>query len=140
VARGANAIVLLDQGWSCERVAAALLLDDDSVRHWYRAYERGGMARLRSFGHEGSRGRLSSERERALSEWVDAHCPQHPQNRGAFLKRTFGVSYSRSGLIALLHRLESTLSSGLCCSVVSSSVSTLSLDPCRCAESVTKLI
>jgi hypothetical protein len=29
VARRANAIVLLDQGWSCERVAAAFLLDDE---------------------------------------------------------------------------------------------------------------
>src|SRR5208282_3837692 len=25
--------------------------------------------------HEGSSGRLSSEQEKALSEWVDAHCP-----------------------------------------------------------------
>jgi hypothetical protein len=25
-------MVLLDQGWSCARVAAALLLDDDTVR------------------------------------------------------------------------------------------------------------
>jgi hypothetical protein len=29
--------------------------------------------------------------------------PKHP-NIGVFLKRTYGVSYSRSGLIALPHR------------------------------------
>ena len=103
--RRANAIVLLDQSWSCERVAAALLLDDDTVRDWYRAYEQGGVAGLKSFGHEGRSGHLSSEQERALSEWVDAHCPHSIRKIGAFLKRTFGVSYSRSGLIALLHRL-----------------------------------
>ena len=28
VARRANALVLLDQGWSCEQVGRALLLDD----------------------------------------------------------------------------------------------------------------
>jgi len=50
LARRANAIVLLDLGWSCERVAPALLLDDDTVRDWYRAYERGGVAELESFG------------------------------------------------------------------------------------------
>jgi transposase len=105
VARRANAVVLLDQGWSCERVAAALLLDDDTVRDWCRAYQRGGVAGLKSFGHEGSSGRLSSEQEKALSEWVDAHCPHSIRKIGAFVKRTFGVSYSRSGLIALLHRL-----------------------------------
>src|SRR5271166_432081 len=84
VARRANAIVLLDQGWTCERVAAALLLDDDTIRNWHRAFERGGVAELKSFGHEGGSSRLSSEQESALSDWVDTHC---------------------SGLIALLHRL-----------------------------------
>ena len=105
MARRANAIVLLDQGWSCERVAAALLLDDDTVRDWHRAYEQGGVAELKSFGHEGSSSHLSSEQERALSDWVDTHCPRSIRKIGAFLKRTFGLSYSRSGLIALLHRL-----------------------------------
>ena len=38
IARRANAIILLDQGWSCERVAEALLLDDDTVRDWRRAF------------------------------------------------------------------------------------------------------
>ena len=36
VARRANAVILLDEGWSCERVAEALLLDDDTVRDWQR--------------------------------------------------------------------------------------------------------
>ncbi len=63
MARRANAIVLLDQGWSCERVAAALLVDDDTVRGWYGPTKRGGVAGLKSFGHEGSSGRLSSGQE-----------------------------------------------------------------------------
>ncbi|MBY6243011.1 helix-turn-helix domain-containing protein [Methylosinus sp. Sm6] len=32
--RRANALVLLDDGWSCIEVARALLLDDDTVRSW----------------------------------------------------------------------------------------------------------
>ena len=83
MARRANAIVLLDQGWSCERVAAALLLDDDTVRDWHRAYERGGVEGLKSFGHEGGSSHLSSEQEIALSEWVDAHCPRSTRKIGA---------------------------------------------------------
>ena len=31
VARRANAMLLLDDGWSCEKVAKALYLDDDTV-------------------------------------------------------------------------------------------------------------
>ena len=105
VARRANAIVLLDRGWGCERVAAALLLDDDTVRNWHSAYQRGGVEELKSFGHEGSSSHLSSDQEAALSEWVDAHCPHSIRKVGAWLRRSFGLSYSRSGLIALLHRL-----------------------------------
>jgi len=104
VARRANAIVLLDRGWSCERVAAALLLDDDTVRAWHRAYERGGVEGLKTFGHEGGSSRLGSEQESALSAWVSAHCPHSTRMVGAWSKRTFGLSYSRPGLIALLHR------------------------------------
>src|SRR5258707_5301704 len=47
VARRANAIVLLDKGWSCARVAGALLLDDDTVREWFQAYETGGLDAFR---------------------------------------------------------------------------------------------
>src|SRR5450759_4402232 len=35
LARRANALVLLDDGWSCENVARALLLDDDTIRGWH---------------------------------------------------------------------------------------------------------
>ena len=105
IARRANAMILLDQGWSCEGVAAALLLDDDTVRNWHRAYEQGGVEGLRTFGHEGSSSRLTSEQETALSDWVRAHLPHSTRLVGAWLKRTYGLSYSRPGLIALLHRL-----------------------------------
>ena len=105
VARRANAIILLDRGWSCERVGAALLLDDDTVRDWHRAYERGGVEGLKSFDHEGGASRLTDEQAIALGDWIDAHCPRSTRTIGAWLRRSFGLSYSRSGLIALLHRL-----------------------------------
>ena len=66
LARRANAIVLLDKGWSCAKVAGALLLDDDTVRSWFRAYEKEGVEGLRNFGHEGSSCRLSEEQQAAL--------------------------------------------------------------------------
>ena len=38
LARRANALALLDQGMSCSDVGAALFLDDDTVRTWFRLY------------------------------------------------------------------------------------------------------
>ena len=105
MARRANAIVLRDPGWSCERVAAAFLLDDDTVRDWHRAYERGGVEGLKSFDHEGGSSHLTDEQAIALGDRVDAHRPRSTRKIGAWLKRSFGLSYRRSGLIALLHRL-----------------------------------
>jgi transposase len=105
VARRANAIVLLDQGLSCEHIAAVFLLDDDTIRNWYRAYERGGIAGLKTFDYKGSSSHLSLEQERALSEWVEANFPRTTRKIGAWLKQSFEVSYSHAGLIALLHRL-----------------------------------
>ena len=82
-----------------------MLLDDDTVRNWHGAFERGGIEALKTFDHDGSTSRLSSEQDIALGDWVDANCPRSIRKVEAWLKRTFGLSYSRSGLIALLHRL-----------------------------------
>jgi len=60
-------------------------------------------------GNRGRRWRLShwspTQPDAAVLATVDAHCPQSIRKVGAWVKRTFGLSYSRSGLIALLHRL-----------------------------------
>src|SRR5258708_13457225 len=63
VARRANAIVLLDDGWNCDEVASALLLDDDTVRAWFGVYEGQGLAGLSGFGHEGSSGPLTHHQQ-----------------------------------------------------------------------------
>jgi len=65
LARRANALVLLDDGMSCEAVAKVLLLDDDTVRTWYRLYKEEGIKGLASFRHEGGACRLSDEQQDA---------------------------------------------------------------------------
>jgi transposase len=105
VARRANAIVLLDKGWSCTKVAGALLLDDDTVRGWFRAYEKDGAEGMSNFGHEGSSCRMTDDQQAALKAWITEELPRSTKRVGAWLKKSYGVSYSHAGLIALLHRL-----------------------------------
>jgi transposase len=102
IARRANAIVVLDIGWSCSKVASALLLDDDTVRGWYRAYESDGFNGLSSFG---SACHLAEDQQRALRDWITARLPRSTKVIGAWIEKNFALSYSRPGLIALLHRL-----------------------------------
>ena len=54
LARRANAILLLDDGLSCERVAKVLYLDDDTVRGWRKLYDERGIAGLEQFDGGGS--------------------------------------------------------------------------------------
>ena len=58
LARRANALVLLDDGMSCEAAAKVLLLDDDTIRTWYRLYQDDGIEGLASFGYRGGVCRL----------------------------------------------------------------------------------
>ncbi len=106
VTRRANAVVLLDAGWSCREVADALLLDDDTIRSWRKLFEQRGIEGLTSFEMGGSAGFLSAAQEDDLKAWVAATLPRATRQAGAFIEQEFGLVYeSRSGLIALLHRL-----------------------------------
>ena len=106
VTRRANALVLLDDGWSARDVANALLLDDDTIRGWRKLFEQRGIEGLTSFDMGGSSGYLSGAQEDALKAWVGAVLPRSTRQIGAWIEQQFGLVYeSRSGLIALLHRL-----------------------------------
>jgi transposase len=107
LARRANALVLLDDGMSCAAVAKVLLLDDDTVRTWYRLYKEKGIEGLAGFGYEGGACRLSDAQQAKLKAWVTATLPRSTCEVGAWIEKELGIAYqTRSGLIALLHRLD----------------------------------
>jgi transposase len=106
LARRANALVLLDQGMSCSDVAKVLFLDDDTIRTWYRLYQEDGFDGFVSFGYDGSVCRLSETQQDKLKAWITETLPRTTGAVGAWIETEFGITYeSRSGLIALLHRL-----------------------------------
>jgi transposase len=106
LARRANALLLLDDGMSCEAAAKVLYLDDDTIRTWYRLYHEEGIEGLASFGYEGSACRLSEEQQDKLKAWITETLPRSTRVIGAWIEQECGIEYQgRSGLIALLHRL-----------------------------------
>src|ERR1035437_874717 len=72
LARRANALVLLDDGWSCENVARALLLDDDTIRGWHGLFVAEGLEGLARFEAGGSACQVSGEQQEKLKAWVAA--------------------------------------------------------------------
>ncbi len=79
-----------------------LLLDNDTIRSWYQLYQEDGIEGLASFGHEGGACRLTAQQQ----AWISETLPLTTRAVGAWIARECGVEYqTRSGLIALLHRL-----------------------------------
>src|SRR4249919_4268808 len=106
LARRANALVLLDKGMSCQSVAEVLLLDNDTIRSWYQLYREDGIEGLASFGHEGGACRLTVAQQDKLKAWIAETLPRTTRAVGGWIAAECGIEYqTRSGLIALLHRL-----------------------------------
>jgi len=106
LARRANALVLLDDGMSCQAIAKVLFLDDDTIRTWYLLYQEDGIEGLASFNHEGGSCRLTAEQQDKLKAWIGETLPRTTRAVGAWIAAECGIEYqTRSGLIALLHRL-----------------------------------
>lgn len=91
---------------SCEAIARVLLIDDDTIRTWFRLYQEDGIEGLASFGYEGGACRLTGEQQDKLKAWITETLPRTTREIGAWIERECGIAYQgRSGLIALLHRL-----------------------------------
>ncbi len=105
VARRANAILLLDDGESCVQIGKFLYLDDDTIRTWFKLYTEFGWHSLADDGWQGGNSQLTSDQETALSEWLEGHLSRSSGEVRAWMAATFGVSYSHSGCLKLLHRL-----------------------------------
>jgi len=105
VARRANAILLLDDGKSCARIAEFLYLDDDTIRTWYKHYQAGGWDELEMFDWKGGKPHLNEVRCAQLSAWLEMRLCRDTKEIRAYIEASFGVHYSHSGAIKLLHRL-----------------------------------
>jgi len=105
IARRANAILLLDDGKSCQAIAEFLYLDDDTIRGWHKTYQNGGWDALSTDGWKGGQSRMSSSQATALCAWLEARFCRSTVEISAHVAAEFGLKYSHSGCIKLLARL-----------------------------------
>jgi transposase len=71
VSRRANAILLLDDGFSCTQIAKVLYIDDDTVRTWHKHYMSGGFDELETFDWQGGKPYLSEVQAGELTDFLD---------------------------------------------------------------------
>jgi len=105
IARRANALLLLDDGKSCARIAEFLYLDDDTIRGWHKAYRQDGWDALALDGWQGGQSRMSGDQEAELCTWLEGRFCRSAGEIRAHIKATFALCYSHSGCLKLLRRL-----------------------------------
>ena len=105
IVRRANAILLLDKGWSFAAIAEALFLDDSTIRIPLKEFQEGGVETIVLFDLKGGTGRLSPLQIDELRAWATEALPTSTTEIGQFILERFGIDYGRSGLIKLMNRI-----------------------------------
>ncbi len=98
-------MLLLGSGWIAEQVAEALLIDPNSVPNPSKCYREGDLKALRDGSYGGSECLLGIEVLAQLQEHLKAKLYPTAKAIAAWVEESVGVSYSPSGMTALLHRL-----------------------------------
>lgn len=100
-----KAILLLDNGWSYDRIATVLLLDIDTIRRYYTMYKDEGKKALLDLKYLGKPCELNQEQLDQLRAYVKANPPTSALEVTIYIREEFKVEYTISGVISLLHRL-----------------------------------
>lgn len=98
-------ILLIDNGWSYEKIAKALLLDISTIRKYYVQYVEGGTEALLVMNYTGRSSLLNSNQLDCVKAYVRETVPSSVNEVMSYIKEQFGVEYSESAVTMLLHRL-----------------------------------
>jgi transposase len=104
-----KAILLLADGYSRQKVSRILLRDEDTITRWKETYKtRKTISDWFDEDYTGYGGKLSAEQLKAVETQVENNIVQSAQTVQQWIQTQFTVSYSISGIHALLHRLGFT--------------------------------
>ena len=104
IARRANAILLLDEGESCARIAKFLYLDDDTIRSWHKTYLQDSWDALAFDGWKGGQSRTTQPQEAVLCAWLEARFCRSTVQIRAHVATECGLNYSHSLVATALLR------------------------------------
>ena len=106
--RRINALLLLDDGWTAERVAEALFIDAETVREHKRRFVADGRAGVERLNYVGHAPVLSEADAAILSAELSAQFYQTAKQVCGFVAERFGLTYTPNAMAKLLGRLGFT--------------------------------
>jgi len=102
-----KAIVLLNDDWSYEQIAQALLLNDSTIRRYFENYQKhhGHVDRFLASQCQGTQPRLRPEQIKQLDEHLQENVYLDVKPIVDYVEKTFAIAYSARGLTKLLKRM-----------------------------------
>jgi len=98
-------ILLLDSGWSYEKIAGALFLDDSTIRRYEKNYMSGNIEGLLTDNYKGGFSLLTSIQEEALKKHLSENIYLSCKEIMSYVEQEYNIIYSIGGVLHLLKRL-----------------------------------
>lgn len=105
VHRRLNAVLLLDDGWTAERVAEALFIEAETVRDHKRRYVADGRAGIERLNYVGHAPVLTSDQAKALASELGGRIYLSAKQVCGFAAEQLGLVYTPHAMAKLLGRL-----------------------------------
>lgn len=107
-------ILWLDDGLSFAEISRLLFLDEKTPRRWAKVYTSSGIDALLSDNYLQYAGKLDTEQEKMLYDFVSSHLFLDVGPIILYVEDKFNVTFSRSGMRDLLHRIGFTYKKASC--------------------------
>lgn len=98
-------VLLLNQGYKYSEIARILLLNDSTVREYFKEYKSLGLDGLVEDNYSGSESFLSSQEQQALTLYLKKKTLKTVKEVTFYVETTYGKKYSIEGMTHLLHKL-----------------------------------
>jgi transposase len=100
-----KAVYLLSRGKTSQEIAEVLMLDVDTIGNYRKRYELEGVSGLLKSNYLGNEPMLNCAEIKELTAHLEAQTYLTVETIVAYVKQTYDVHYSISGMRQLLHRL-----------------------------------
>ena len=100
-----DVLLLLDDGWAAERIAAALYIDAETVRGHRKLYDSAGLCGLERLVYVGAEPELTAEQRAKLTAELERRLYMTAKEVCAFVATEFAVNYTPNAMSKRLKQL-----------------------------------
>ena len=96
---------MLYQGYEVSMIESALGIDDNTIYRYEKAYKKVGLKKYLEDGYITYYGKLTKVQLKELDAHLEEYCYGDAQSICHYIEEKFGVKYTPTGIVPLLHRL-----------------------------------